>query len=118
MTRTSVFTTVFIKDDVDIDITVLDDSDPPVAVNISGATLITWKIANDELSGALLTKSFPASGITLPANGTDGVFRVGLVTADTSALSTRRYYQEGITTLTGSVSHVVVGTLWLRPTII
>jgi len=116
MTRTSVFLEAWVGDDKDIDVTVLNESGG--IVDISGSTEITWKMAVDENTVAILSRSQTGPGnITKPGGGTDGIFRIAIDPADTALLASAHYYHEGIVTLPTGITHTITGMFWLRPTI-
>tara|TARA_R110002126_G_scaffold14054_6_gene59790 strand:+ start:182 stop:529 length:348 start_codon:yes stop_codon:yes gene_type:complete len=113
MANTSVFFTVFEGDDQNLNVTVLDDAG--AVVDISSASAIDWKMSTDEMTSPVVSKTLGA-GITV-TDGPNGVFQVALVGADTDGLDTRTYYQASRITLAANLSHVAIGTVWLRPKI-
>lgn len=113
MANTSVFFVVFEGDDQNLNVTVLDAAGN--VVDISSATAIDWKMSVDEFTPPVISKSL-GSGITI-TNGPAGIFQVALVSADTNGLTPRTYYQASRITLSANLSHVALGTVWLRPKI-
>ena len=107
MAATTAFFTVFVGENPTLDVTVTDAAG--VAVDISSATEITWKLTTKEGEVALVSKSKTGTEISLPGGGTDGVFRV----ATDFVLTPGTYYQEGIVSLT-NILHTTVGTIWVR----
>ncbi len=68
----------------DLVITVTDNADPPVVVDITGAT-ITWEASRDDVM--IITKlTDSAAGVEI-TDGSGGIFKVHLLPADTATLS-------------------------------
>ena len=111
MANTTVFFTVFEGDDQNLNVTVLDDAG--AVVDISSASAIDWKMSSDEFTSPSISKTL-GSGITI-TNGPAGIFQVALTGTDTDGLSPGYYYQASRITLSSSLSHVAIGTVWLRP---
>jgi len=110
MANTSVFFTVFEGDDQNLNVTVLDDSGN--VVNISSASTIDWKMSTNESTSPSISKSL-GGGITI-TDGPNGVFQIALSGSDTDGLASGTYYQASRITLASNLSHVAVGTVWLR----
>lgn len=70
----------------DVDITVLVQDEAGDPINISNAVEIIWKVVAHPGGPALLTKTFTGSGIAFVTDGSDGLFKVSLVQADTSGI--------------------------------
>ncbi len=111
MTNTTVYFRLFIGDDQNLNVTVLDDDGN--IVDITSASAIDWTMSADEFASAVISKSL-GSGITI-TDGPNGVFRVTLDTTDTESLDSGTYYQKSRVTLGGNRTHVAIGTVWLRP---
>lgn len=80
-----------------------------VAVDISGATQITWTCRLNIDGTPLITKTKTAGSITFVNTGTDGKFQVSILPADTSPLSGFYIHSAVITDGAGNVSTVEVG---------
>jgi len=114
MTKTTIFLTAWEGDDVNLSITVVDSAG--VVVDITGATPVTFKVAVDEETTPVISKTL-SNGIVIPG-GSGGIFTVALSPADMAGLArTAHYYHESIVKLTGEITHVVTGTIWIRPTL-
>ena len=111
MANTSVFFTVFEGDDQSFNVTVVDDDG--AVVDISSATAIDWKMSVDEFTSPVIVKTLGA-GITI-TNGPAGIFQVTLSGTDTDGLDVGYYYQASRVTLSSNLSHVAIGTVWIRP---
>ena len=81
------------------------------AVDISGATEITWSAARDDVSAAVLTKLKSAGQITFVNSGTDGKFQVAILKTDTALLSGFYIHKASITDAAGNVTSVAVGRM-------
>lgn len=110
MVNTTGFVVVFAGDATTIDITALDGNGD--VVDISDATAIDWKLAQDEYTSPSVHKTLD-DGITV-TDGENGVYRVTLSAADTADLTPGTFYQASRITLDGNRNHVVIGTVWLR----
>lgn len=97
-----------------ITVNVTQDSSP---VDLSTASLIKWSVAQNERSNPVLTKSYPASGITIPSPE-DGQFLIQIDSDDTSGLDPGLYYHEAIYVIDDRKIVAIAGALRIRPTII
>ena len=113
MANTSVFFVVFEGDNQNLNVTVLDAAG--AVVDITGASAIDWKMSVDEFTAPTISKSL-GSGIAV-TNGPAGIFTVTLDPADTNGKTPGIYYQASRITLSANLSHVAIGTVWLRPKI-
>ena len=113
MANTNVFFRLFAGDDETINLTAIDDSG--ATINISSASAIVWKLAQDERSTATVTKSL-GSGVALVGGGSGGIFSVAIDAADSTGLD-GTYYHSATVTLSSDVTHVTIGTIWFRPAI-
>tara|TARA_R110002096_G_scaffold186882_7_gene366044 strand:+ start:73 stop:420 length:348 start_codon:yes stop_codon:yes gene_type:complete len=111
MANTNVFFSIFVGDDDNVNITVLDNAG--AVVDISSATAIDWRMSADEFTAPVLTKTLGA-GITV-TDGPNGVFQIAIASADTAALAYGTFYQSSRVTISSNLSHVATGTVWLRP---
>jgi len=82
-----------------------------VAVDISGATQISWTCRLDLDGTPLVTKTKTGGGVTFVNTGTDGKFQVAVLPADTSQLSGFYIHAAVITDGAGNVSTVEVGRM-------
>ena len=80
-----------------------------VAVNISGALEITWKILPENLGTPILTKTMTGGGITFVTSGADGKFQVAILATDTANLSGFYLHEASVTDSFGSVTTVTAG---------
>lgn len=88
-----------------------------VQLDLTNARLIKWCLsAEDDDTTALLTKSYPASGII--HSGSGGTFTIVLSGVDTTSLTPGLYVQRAYYDLNGKTVESVVGTVRIRPTII
>ena len=110
MANTSVFFTIFEGDDQNLNVTVLDDAG--AVVDITSASALDWKMAVNELTSPVISKTLGA-GITV-TNGPAGIFQVALAGTDTDGLAGGTYYQASRVTLSANLTHVAIGTVWLR----
>jgi hypothetical protein len=107
-------------DDRQLTYVIVDQADPAVVVNITGAAF-AWVLSNQDgttpdpqpLGDALVTKAV-ASGIVI-TDGPNGAVRVDLGTGDTTGyLAPADYYHELQMTLGGLVTTVVYGIISLK----
>ena len=84
-----------------------------VAVNVSTATAISYKLAATPYSTALVTKSL-TSGITVVTS----TVSVALLPADTASLAGRYYHEMQITDASGNVSTVLSGQVMIEAELI
>lgn len=82
-----------------------------VAVDISGATQISWTCRLNIEGSALITKTKTGGGVSFVSTGVDGRFQVSILPADTSQLSGFYIHAAVITDGAGNVSTVEVGRM-------
>jgi hypothetical protein len=82
-----------------------------VAVDISGATQITWTARTNLDAAAAITKTKTGGQISFVTTGTDGKFQVQVNPADTAALTGFYMHYATITDGAGNVSTVAVGRM-------
>src|SRR5258708_30210141 len=84
-----------------------------VAVDISGATQISWTCRLNLDGLALITKTKTGGGVTFVNTGTDGKFQVTVGPGDTQPLSGFYIHAAVITDGAGNVSTAEVGRMQL-----
>lgn len=107
--------TIYAGDSASPVFTVTDGASPPVAIDISGATEITWTLARSLGATSTLVKTKTGGGIVFVTTGTDGKFKVNLVPGDTSGLSGSYVHNAKITDATGAISTVTFGNMQVGP---
>lgn len=101
-------------DDKRLEVTVLDEDD--VAVDLTGATAIRWKLARSVRSTALV--SYSLGGNIAVIDAAAGRFNVTIDGADTESLKGLHYHEADIVDASGKTGTVIYGTVTIRPSLV
>lgn len=108
------FVSRFNSDDFELLVQIVDESNNPV--DLSGDVLIQFGMATSENSTELLvSKSYPASGITI-SSALEGLVLIDVNDTDTAGMN-GDYYFEVRLTIDEDSAVVVNGTIRLKPSI-
>jgi hypothetical protein len=107
--------TMYAGDDKRLEVTVLDEDD--VAVSLSGALEIRWKLAKSPRSTIIASHSIADGNVSI-IDAAAGRFNVLIDPADTESLSGLYYHEAELTDSSGNVGTCMAGTVTIRPTLI